>query len=139
LAADAEAVVARVVKKAKAGDAVCLKLVLERLVPVRSARDRTVDVALPAIGKARDLVEAAAAVIDGVASGQMTISEGREFMSLLEGERKLIETTDLLVRIEALEGVQSPVVELDGARFEEGLARELAARVRTLDRSKEVA
>ena len=107
LGADAERIMARLIRSAKAGDKVALKLCVERLLPVRSARDRAVDFALPQVGRAGDLVQAAAAVIEHAASGEITLSEAREFMALLEGERKLIETADLAVRIEALEGVQS--------------------------------
>ena len=48
--------------------------------------------------KADDLVAACAAVIDSAAAGQLTLQEAREFMELLDAQRKAIETQDLVVR-----------------------------------------
>ena len=42
-------------------------------------------------------------MIDSVATGQLTLQEAREFMELLDAQRKAIETQDLVVRIELLE------------------------------------
>jgi hypothetical protein len=75
------------------GDKVALKLCLERIVP-RSGR--TVEIDLPAVRKADDLVAACGAVIDSAAAGQLTLQEAREFMDLLEAQRKAIETQELL-------------------------------------------
>lgn len=100
---DAADIMTQCIKRAKKGDAVALRLCVERLVPVRASRDRSVVVELPDVRKATDLVTAAACVIERVASGDMTLSEAKEFMSLLSAQRALIETTDLAVRIEVLE------------------------------------
>jgi len=130
LAADAEAVIARLIREAKKGEPLAMRLVVERLVPIRAARDRAVDLALPDVGRAVDLVEAAAAVVSHAAQGDITLSEAREFMGLLEGERKLMETADLAVRLEALEGArrsESVAGEL------ERMAPDLRARVRFLE------
>jgi hypothetical protein len=88
---------------AKKGDGVALKLCVDRLLPVRAARDRAVELVLPSAESAADLVRAAAVVIERAAAGEITLSEAREFMALLELQRKSIETADLVVRIEALE------------------------------------
>lgn len=121
-------IVAKLIKMAKAGDAVALRLAVERLVPIRAARDRAVECTLPDVSKVADLAAAAAAVIHHAALGDITLSEAREFMLLLEGQRNLIETTDLAVRLEALEG--------DAGIYAETPARpggeEVAARVRKL-------
>ena len=93
-----------VIERAKSGDGVALRLAVERLLPARAARDRCVSIDLPAVERAADLVAAAAEVIGRAAAGAITLSEAREFFTLLEGHRKLIETTDLVVRVEALEG-----------------------------------
>jgi hypothetical protein len=52
---------------------------------------------------AADLVTAAAAVIGRAAAGEMTLSEAREFMQLLEVDRRVSETSELAVRIQVLE------------------------------------
>jgi hypothetical protein len=100
---DAERLVGVLVKKAKSGDGLALKLCIERLVPIRASRDRAVSLDLPAVSRAEDLAAAAAAVIERAAAGEVTLSEAKEFMLLLDGQRKILETTDLVVRLEALE------------------------------------
>lgn len=103
LSADAEAIFERVIKMAKKGDSIARKLCVDRLLPIRAARDRAVELVLPAAQSAADLVAAAAVVIERAAAGEITLSEAKEFMALLEQQRKAIETSDLCVRIEALE------------------------------------
>ena len=63
------------------------------------------------MARVHDLVAAAAAVVRHAAAGEITLSEAREFMTLLEGQRRVIETAELAVRVEALErsGVTSGV------------------------------
>jgi hypothetical protein len=140
LGESAEDIIATVIKRAKKGDAIALRLCVERLVPIRAARDRAVEVALPAAESAVDLVHAAAVVIDGAASGEMTLSEAHEFMRLLELQRRAIETSELVMRIEALEssgeGAAAPeagrvrrVVDDDGVV---PAAPELGERVRVM-------
>jgi hypothetical protein len=126
----AESVMEQCITMAKQGDGVALKLCVDRLIPARAARDRTVDVALPDVGAVQDLAVAAAAVIEHAAAGRITLSEAKEFMHLLEVQRKLVETAELAVRIEALEGA---AVEQRVRRDLDGLAPDLRARVRMLD------
>jgi hypothetical protein len=96
------------IKRAKKGDAVALRLCVERLVPVRATRDRSIVVEdLPDVRNASDLVGAAALVIERAAAGEMSLSEAKEFMALLQAERALIETQDLSVRLEVLEAQQA--------------------------------
>ena len=104
LAADAGAIMAKLVRMAKKGDPVGIRLAVERLLPARASRDRFVTFTLPELRVATDLVDAAAAVIQHAAAGEISMSEAREFMGLIEGQRKAIETSDLMVRLEALEG-----------------------------------
>jgi hypothetical protein len=122
---DAEQIMKECIKRAKKGDAVALRLCVERLVPIRAARDRSIVVEdLPDVRQAGDLVAAAALVISRAASGEMSLSEAKEFMALLQVERALIETQDLAVRLEVLEGQVS-----DGGAQAPAVA-ELARRVR---------
>jgi hypothetical protein len=100
---DAEAIVRRAVKLARAGDPVALRLCIERIMP---RRERAVSIDMPRIERAHDLVAAVGDVIAAVAAGELTLPEGREFLALLESQRKAIETVDLAVRIEALEAAE---------------------------------
>lgn len=98
---DAEAIVSRAVAMAKRGDPVALRLCIERLVPVM--RGAVVELALPEIRKAEDVRDGCAAVIAAAAEGRISLKEAREFMGLLDTQRRAIETQDLAVRVEMLE------------------------------------
>jgi len=114
LGADAGAIMRRLVQRAKKGDGVALRLAVERLVPVRASRDRLAEIELPSIERAEDIVQAAAAVIGHAAAGDITLSEAREFMQLLDLQRQAIETGDLAVRISVLER-QAGSIPVDGS------------------------
>ena len=141
LGEDAEDIMAACIRRAKKGDGIALRLCVERLLPVRASRDRVVELDLPAVAKAGDLVTAAAAVIAEAAAGRVTLSEAREVMQLLEAERRVIETAELAVRVEVLEASLGEGGQAAGAREDRGasrrlddaeLGRELASRVRRL-------
>jgi hypothetical protein len=122
---DAGEIMQTCIKCAKKGDAVALRLCIERLIPVRASRDRSIVVEdLPDVRNASDLVTAAATVIERAAAGEMSLSEAKEFMGLLQAERALIETQDLAVRLEVLEAQAS-----EGGALGPAVA-DLARRVR---------
>ncbi len=98
---DGEAIISKAVELAKRGDGLALRLCIERLVP---RRERTVELELPSIRKAEDIAAAAGVVIDEAAAGRLTLAEAREFLGLLELQRKALETSELAVRLEMLEG-----------------------------------
>ena len=98
---DGEAIMAKAVALAKKGDPVALRLCIERLVPVM--RGAVVELALPEIRKAEDVRDGCAAVISAAAEGRISLKEAREFMQLLDIQRRAIETQDLAVRVEMLE------------------------------------
>jgi len=127
LAADAEAIMARVIRDAKRGDPVATKLCVERLLSARAARDRWVEIEVASVKTAGDLVAAAAAVIERASAGDISLSEAKEFMGLIDSQRRAIETSDLAARIEALELPASGNLRIVGGDAER---RELVARVR---------
>lgn len=98
---EGERLVRGVVARALAGNVVCLRLCLERLSP--PLRDRPVEFELPQLSGAGSAVEALASIAAGVASGQVTPSEGMALASLVENYRKAVEAHDLERRIAALE------------------------------------
>jgi len=98
----ADDVVRQLIVLAKSGDRFALRLVLDRVVPVR--RDRRVDLAeLRDVSTASDLVIACGQVIALAASGDLTLEESRAFMALLQQQRAAIDAADLHARVEALE------------------------------------
>lgn len=100
---DAEELMRSAIDRAKAGDAVALRLCIERLVPARRAGSSTVAIDLPSVRKAEDLAEAAAAVIASAAAGELSMYEARAWLPLLERQRAIVETAELAVRLEVLE------------------------------------
>jgi hypothetical protein len=55
---------------------------------------------------ARDAAQAAAAVLAAVAEGDLTPTEGTHIMGLVEGYRRTLVTSELEMRVVALEGWQ---------------------------------
>jgi hypothetical protein len=98
---EAEAITRKAVELAKAGDTVALRLCLDRLAPVR--KDRPVNFALPAIETTADLPKASGALLEAVASGELTPSEAAELGKVVEAHVRAIEVTDVAARLEALE------------------------------------
>ena len=98
---EAEALTRKAVELAKGGDTVALRLCMDRLCPPR--RDRPVSFTLPAIKTVADVVKASAALLEAVASGELTPSEAAEIAKLLDTHTRAVEAFDLEERLRALE------------------------------------
>jgi hypothetical protein len=105
LADDVEAVARSVIDAARAGDMTAARIVLDRLCPVR--RDQPIEIDLPAIAGASDALAAMGVVLDAVAEGSLTPSEGEAVSSLLDRYLRAIEINDLEARISRLEGASA--------------------------------
>jgi hypothetical protein len=97
----AEAVLRAVLTAAQNGDIAAATLILKRCWP--EAKGRPVRLALPPIRTAADTVVAAATVVTEVSRGAISPEEGQAVASIIEVQRRAIETTDLAARLEALE------------------------------------
>jgi hypothetical protein len=97
----AEELARQAVTRALEGDTAALRLLLERLGP--PAKDAPVTFALPPMQSAKDAAEAAGAVLEAVAGGELTPSEGQAIMGLVESFRRTLETSELAARVTALE------------------------------------
>lgn len=98
----ADALVQKALEMALAGDAPVLRSMLDRLCPPR--KDSPVSLAgLPRIESAADLPRATATILEAVARGDITPSEGQALSGLVEGHRKALETADIEARLSALE------------------------------------
>ena len=107
LEGEAEALPRKAVELAKAGDTTALRLCLERLAPPR--KDRPVHLALPPLERTEDTKAATAALLQAVAAGELTPSEGETLAKLIETHRRGVELVDLetrLTRLEQREGVR---------------------------------
>jgi len=98
---EAEALTRKAVEMAKEGDTTALRLCLERLCPPR--KDRPVRVDLPDMAGADDAAQAAGAILQAVAAGEITPTEGQALAGLVETHRKALETAELERRVAALE------------------------------------
>lgn len=102
LEGEAEGLTRRAVELALDGDTTALRLCLERIAPAK--KDAPVTFNLPPMQSAADAAKAAGAVLDAVALGELTPTEGAHVMNLIEGYRRTLETTELEARVVALEG-----------------------------------
>ncbi|MEM6623660.1 MAG: DUF5681 domain-containing protein [Pseudomonadota bacterium] len=101
LEGEAETLTRKAIELAKTGDTTALRLCLERLAPVR--RDAPVSFDAPAMESATDATKALGAILEAVASGDLTPSEASSLSGLIDAFRKTLETEDLERRITALE------------------------------------
>ena len=103
--AEAKGIIEAVIEAAKAGDMTAARLVLERIAPVRKGRPVAFD--LPKIDTALDVLTALSAVIKAVSEGALTIDEAASVATLLETNRKALETVAIEDRLTALEKEKS--------------------------------
>lgn len=99
---EAEALTHQAVTMALEGDTTALRLCLERIAPPR--RDAPVTFGLPRMETACDAAKAAGGVLEAVAVGDLTPTEGSHVMALVETYRRTLETSELEARVAALEG-----------------------------------
>jgi hypothetical protein len=78
-----------------------LRICIERILPAR--RDRPIEISLPKIAAASDLIAAAAALADAVAGGDITPNEASALSNLVGNTAKAIETFGLSERLARLE------------------------------------
>jgi hypothetical protein len=98
---DVPALIETLKVSAAAGDVAAAKLLLERALPALKAVE--LGVKLP-IGN--DLAASGQTVVAAIASGKVTPDQGQAVMASLASQARLIETTELIERIEALEAKQ---------------------------------
>lgn len=98
---EADALTRKAVELAMEGDTTALRLCLERIAPPR--KDRPVTVALPPLDGAGGITAAMSRVLEAVAAGDLTPTEGQAVAALIEAHRRAVETAELEARIAALE------------------------------------
>jgi hypothetical protein len=98
---EAEALTRKAIEMALEGDTTVMRLVMDRIIPPR--KDRPVTFALPNLETPADAVKASAALVEAVASGDLTPSEAEYLSRLVDRYIRAVETTDTLERLESLE------------------------------------
>jgi hypothetical protein len=89
------------IERGKSGDGAALKMALERI--MSPLKERLVRVDLPKIESVADLPKAIGAVVERVAAGALTPSEGSQLCGMLGSLRSAYELVDLAARLEAVE------------------------------------
>jgi hypothetical protein len=102
LEGEAEALGRKAVELALQGNALALKLCLDRLSAPR--RERAVAFALPAIGSAEDLAGAMAAITAAVAAGELTPGEAFDLARVADGFLRIIDARDAEQQAETARG-----------------------------------
>jgi hypothetical protein len=97
----AEAIIAKAVALAECGDTPCMRLCFERIAPAR--KDRPVHFELPPMCEAKDAVDASAAIVAAVATGQLTPSEAAELSKIVESYTRVLQAADFEVRLGKIE------------------------------------
>ncbi|GJE57749.1 DUF5681 domain-containing protein [Methylobacterium thuringiense] len=98
---DAEAIVRKAIELAREGEPQALRMCLDRLLPVR--RERPVRFELPEITTTDDLPKATSALLQAVASGDITPSEAADVGHALAAHMRAIETASLNERMRRIE------------------------------------
>lgn len=98
---DAVAIQTAIIEKAKKGDMVAARLILDRIFP--APRGRAVSFPIPKANDAAGVLAAHASMIDAVAKGTITIDEGMATSQLLSAQLKAIEATETEARLRAIE------------------------------------
>ncbi len=80
---------------------VAMRLCMERIYPPRKERPVTFDI--PKMESAADAVNVMGAVLEAVASGELTTSEAQAVAGVIETFRRTIETSEIEKRLAALE------------------------------------
>lgn len=102
----AEQIINKIIEHAKLGEPNALKVLIDRILPVR--KDRPSPFEMPIIKTAKDLPPAMAAITQAVALGDLTLSEASEASRLLANFVQAVEVTDIINRLEVLESERFP-------------------------------
>ena len=98
---EAETLTRKAIELALDGDGPALRLCLDRLAPVRKDRHAVFD--LPVIDTTADLPKATSALLQAIASGDLTPSEAADIGKAVDAHVRAIEATDLHQRLARLE------------------------------------
>jgi hypothetical protein len=98
---NAQDLIEKAIEMAKGGDGPALRLCIDRLAPPR--KDRPVWFELPKMKESRDAVTASAAIVEAVASGDLTPSEAAELSKVVAGYARSLQTIEFEQRLSTLE------------------------------------
>ena len=100
LGTDLDAIIGKLRELALAGDPQAIRIVLDRVLPALRPVELPTVLALPAGGS---LADHAQVVVQAAADGDVAPAQAAQLVNALAGVARIVETTDLIARIEALE------------------------------------
>ena len=103
---DAPSIIKAMIEQAKAGDMQAAKTLLDRVLPALKPESQAIH--LPELVAAPTLADKAKAAIDAAGAGDIAPSAASDMVSAIAGLAKIIETTELQKRLEALELLLTP-------------------------------
>ena len=103
LGADLGAIIDTVKARAMAGDLLAARIILDRLMPSLRPIEIPVVLVMP---EGATLAGQAQAVIEATAAGELAPGQAVQIVTALGGVAKIVEATELLKRIEALEAAR---------------------------------
>ena len=103
---DAPSIIKTMIEQAKAGDMQAAKALLDRVLPALKPESQAIH--LPELVAAPTLADKAKAAIDAAGAGDIAPSAASDMVSAIAGLAKIIETTELQKRLEALELLLTP-------------------------------
>src|SRR4051812_8090530 len=97
----AEQLVQKVMELAQAGDVSCLRMLLDRICPLRKGQPLNID--MPPIKTSQDVLATIASVWTAIGDGRLTPEEANALSVVAERSIQAIQLHDVLKRIDALE------------------------------------
>jgi hypothetical protein len=97
----AEQFVEKLKELALAGDRPCLRMIIDRLMPVR--KGPPMNVSIPPISSSQDLLSVISSVWDAIRDGELTPEEATALCLLIDRSIKVIEVHDISKRLDELE------------------------------------
>lgn len=98
---ESEALTRKAIELALAGDAMALRLCIDRILP--RCRERPIEFRLPRLRASGDALAAIAAIVAGVARGDLADSEARTLTALVDCFSRTLMAADVEARLAAIE------------------------------------
>lgn len=95
---NAPEIIGLLIEKAISGDSVALRICTDRILPSLKAGDATINIQLSG-----DLSEQGQQVLSALGNGQLSPAEAGSVFNSLQSQSRLIESDEIIERIEALE------------------------------------
>ena len=97
----AEQCVEKLKELALAGDVACLRIIIDRLIPLR--KSQPINVGIPPINDSQDVLSVISSVWDAIRDGELTPEEATAMCMVIDRTVRAIEVNDLSKRLHELE------------------------------------